>query len=134
MASVLVAVLRGQQTLPVGAKLGLFDEIKLTNFGTTTFNGLGFKLDLGLETQLNSDSNPGTGTFFNVHDPVTFALLDANGQVIPGVTFIESDTGFDFGSPETTATPLPATLPLFATGLGGLGLLGWRRKRKAQRV
>jgi hypothetical protein len=29
------------------------------------------------------------------------------------------------------ATPLPAALPLFATGLGGLGLLGWRRKRKA---
>jgi hypothetical protein len=26
---------------------------------------------------------------------------------------------------------LPATLPLFATGLGGLGLLGWRRKKKA---
>ena len=29
-----------------------------------------------------------------------------------------------------TATPLPATLPLFATGLGALGLLSWRRKRK----
>ena len=27
--------------------------------------------------------------------------------------------------------PLPAALPLFATGLGGvMGLLGWRRKRK----
>jgi hypothetical protein len=31
-----------------------------------------------------------------------------------------------------TATPLPAALPLFATGLGALGLLGWRRKRKAR--
>jgi hypothetical protein len=29
------------------------------------------------------------------------------------------------------ATPLPAALPLFAGGLGALGLLGWRRKRKA---
>jgi len=29
-------------------------------------------------------------------------------------------------------TPLPAALPLFATGLGVLGLIGWRRKRKAQ--
>ncbi len=28
------------------------------------------------------------------------------------------------------AAPLPAALPLFATGLSGLGLLGWRRKRK----
>jgi outer membrane lipase/esterase len=31
-------------------------------------------------------------------------------------------------------TPLPTTLPLFATGLGALGLLGWRRKRKVQAV
>ena len=31
-----------------------------------------------------------------------------------------------------TSTPLPAALPLFAAGLGGLGLLGWRRKRRAQ--
>ena len=28
-------------------------------------------------------------------------------------------------------TPVPAALPLFATGLGALGLLAWRRKRKA---
>jgi hypothetical protein len=27
--------------------------------------------------------------------------------------------------------PLPAAFPLFATGLGMMGLLGWRRKRKA---
>ena len=32
------------------------------------------------------------------------------------------------------AVPLPGTLPLFATGLGALGLLGWRKKRKAQAV
>ena len=30
-----------------------------------------------------------------------------------------------------SAAPIPGALPLFATGLGGLGLLGWRRKRKA---
>jgi hypothetical protein len=35
---------------------------------------------------------------------------------------------------EQVETPLPAALPLFATGLGGLGLLGWRRKRKAKAV
>ena len=34
-------------------------------------------------------------------------------------------------APSGTPTPLPAALPLFATGLAGLGLLGWRRKRKA---
>ena len=31
---------------------------------------------------------------------------------------------------ETAATPLPAALPLFASGLGAMGLFGWRRKRK----
>ena len=35
---------------------------------------------------------------------------------------------FIFGEPSNT--PPPAALPLFATGLGALGLLGWRRKRK----
>jgi hypothetical protein len=29
-----------------------------------------------------------------------------------------------------SAVPLPAALPLFATGLAAMGLLGWRRKRK----
>jgi PEP-CTERM motif len=33
-------------------------------------------------------------------------------------------------SPNATATPLPATMPLFATGLGLVGMFGWRRKRK----
>ena len=36
------------------------------------------------------------------------------------------------GSVVGGTTPLPAALPLFATGLGALGLLGWRRKRKPQ--
>ena len=31
------------------------------------------------------------------------------------------------------SVPLPGALPLFATGLAGLGLLGWRRKRKVVR-
>jgi hypothetical protein len=31
-----------------------------------------------------------------------------------------------------SAVPIPAALPLFASGLVGLGLLGWRRKRRAR--
>ena len=30
----------------------------------------------------------------------------------------------------TSETPLPAALPLFASGLGALGLLGWRRRSR----
>jgi hypothetical protein len=44
-----------------------------------------------------------------------------------------SETSADFGSRGFSggSTPLPAALPLFATGLGAFGLLGWRRKRKS---
>jgi hypothetical protein len=39
---------------------------------------------------------------------------------------------FQIATEEVVSTaPLPGALPLFATGLGALGLLGWRRKRKA---
>jgi hypothetical protein len=34
-------------------------------------------------------------------------------------------------TPSVSTVPLPAAFPLFASGLGALGLLGWRRKRKA---
>ena len=39
-----------------------------------------------------------------------------------------ANTTFDFEA--ASATPLPAAFPLFVTGLGALGLFGWRRKRK----
>jgi hypothetical protein len=39
--------------------------------------------------------------------------------------------GLSFDYAAIAPTPLPATFPLFATGLGALGLLSWRRKRKA---
>jgi hypothetical protein len=40
--------------------------------------------------------------------------------------------GPNFEIISATQTPLPAALPLFATGVGALGLLGWRRRRRAQ--
>jgi hypothetical protein len=49
-----------------------------------------------------------------------------------GLTYLNIHT-VNFGGGELRGflaeTPLPAALPLFATGLGALGLLGWRRKR-----
>ena len=56
---------------------------------------------------------PETGLF---QDVGTYFGLDA------GYVQIQSDM----------ETPLPAALPLFASGLGAFGLLGWRRKRKAK--
>jgi len=39
------------------------------------------------------------------------------------------DDGADSGWITGTVVPLPAALPLFLTGLAGLGLLGWLRRR-----
>lgn len=40
-------------------------------------------------------------------------------------------TGGDSGSGTGTLVPIPAALPLLASALGGLGLIGWRRKKIA---
>ena len=48
---------------------------------------------------------------------------------------VDNPTGLwnpgDPGTLQVSATPVPAALPLFATGLGLVGLLFWRRKRKS---
>jgi hypothetical protein len=57
----------------------------------------------------------------------------ANLGLTPG------ETTFSWGSePDQSfsidVVPLPATFPLLGTGLGALGLLSWRRKRRTQTV
>jgi hypothetical protein len=44
---------------------------------------------------------------------------------------ISGGDGFSFDYSAIAPTPVPPTLLLFASGLVGLGLLGWRRKKKA---
>jgi hypothetical protein len=81
----------------------------------------------------------GPSTFYDItiSDSATAGLVGFLGGLL---TF--SVQNGDFGvfqtvgggvgtlTPEVAATPLPAALPLFAGGLGALGLLGWSRKRK----
>jgi hypothetical protein len=65
----------------------------------------------------------------NVHDvdgQITFAWLQT---IDPNPSF--PDEGFNGANLGTITTPLPTALPLFASGLAGLGLLGWRRKKAA---
>jgi len=75
---------------------------------------------------INTDGNSPGGLW---------ALMFGNMAAGPNTLFftdgINSEADGLFGAIDAT-TPLPATLPLFATGLGALGLLGWRRKRKAR--
>jgi hypothetical protein len=59
----------------------------------------------------------------------------ANGGLVsaaidPSFFAPAADGGQFVFSPNLVTTPLPAALPLFTTGLGGLGLLGWRRRKR----
>ena len=70
-------------------------------------------------------------------DITAAAAIGAASLAVNSTTAVYFDnlaTG-GIGSTDTitasSATPLPAAFPLFATGLGGVGLLGWRRKRKS---
>jgi len=63
------------------------------------------------------------------------SLVGYSGGPITGESVVRTGgAGTVYGdlTGSITPTPLPAALPLFATGIGALGLLGWRRKRKAQ--
>jgi len=110
----------------------------LTATATQLFYNFGLVYDAAF--YLNANNN----TIFCLHDAagacsVSSAAADADGGA-PAMILGLGNGSFTF-TPESGdvciagecgTTPLPAALPLFATGLGGLGLLGWRRRRKVQ--
>ena len=56
--------------------------------------------------------------------------VSANGKIITG--FGIDPSGYtEAWVAHLSNVPLAAALPLFATGLGAMGLVGWRRKRKS---
>ena len=71
------------------------------------------------------------------HDLVNFQTPDGffNSVVLSstGYSFEFANlTAYDPPTVNVAVTPLPAALPLFGTGLGALGLIGWRRNKKVQ--
>ena len=79
---------------------------------------------------LPGDTGQGTGTesFFLITDSNTATVAGSySGTIDTTGTLVDVGGRFEL----VASTPIPAALPLFATGLGALGLLGWRRKRKA---
>jgi hypothetical protein len=69
-----------------------------------------------VQTQING----GDVVFYNL---VADAWENAGG---PGTATGEEIANFTV----VNATPLPGALPLFATVLGGMGVFGWRKRRK----
>ena len=71
--------------------------------------------------------------FSQISDSVVYAFFDDGGagpdadfdDMVVRITALDLSRGG-----ETSPNPIPAALPLFATGLGGIGFLARRRKRK----
>ena len=78
-------------------------------------------------------SPPLTPTEFNLYIDGTPAVSSDNSNNV-NAEFHGDLTIALLQSGALGETPLPAALPLFATGLGALGLLGCRRKRKAAAI
>jgi hypothetical protein len=100
------------------------------NFLVNTNQAYSVTLNVNTLFQASSFTNsfPETLTVSASIDP----MMSLDPLLNPGLDL--SQFSFEFSSglfPTAGDTPLPAALPLFTSGLGGLGLLGWRRKRKA---
>jgi hypothetical protein len=98
--------------------------ISAQNYGPNTRFSISFDADKHVIAWSGIASNGGMA------DPYTNNGID--GYTGFGLNSQSLSPGTWTGGPSSVAAvPLPAALPLFATGLGVMGLLGWRRKRKA---
>jgi hypothetical protein len=96
------------------------------NNGNVTYTLTGMKGGLTQYT-LTSTELANTAVFQTILNADSGIAIDA---LIISVTIAGTSTNLDNLVFTPTTVPLPAALPLFATGLGALGLLSWRRKRK----
>ena len=96
---------------------------------TVTFvDGVGYKVDGALSGAFYGPNTTDPGYIESIF---TSATLFASAVLTNDIGGFEvADVSANFIQTGLSGTPLPAALPLFASGLGALGLLGWRRKRK----
>jgi hypothetical protein len=91
---------------------------------------LTMRIDVGVivaNAGSSANSNFGGSLDFPIGTAV-FVLPEGVTANAPG-SFVTNNI---FSPPDAAGTtPVPAALPLFATGLGALGLLGWRKKKAA---
>jgi len=90
--------------------------------------------DLAANNFLRSDE-AFVATYLPFNGPILLVLPQDQTVGFDAYTFggyyHELTGGISLDIEAVGSTPLPAALPLFATGLGALGVLGWRRKRKS---
>jgi hypothetical protein len=126
---------------PVNYEFYFAGGTPLTITGKIGNNGVGDAIDMELlswngsaatllaSIQIPFSSGPSlTYTLYSGSDPI----LAAGNYIISTFLAVGNVTDPNFQvNFALSQTPLPAALPLFASGLGAIGLLGWRKKRKA---
>jgi hypothetical protein len=106
------------------------DGLSASGHGPSTFSVLDFTITTGTSLSLDDfvktllASTDGTLAIFAAD------VSAANGNT-GGIGFTES---LIINQHQNGDTPLPAALPLFASGTGLLGFLTWRRKKKMARA
>lgn len=127
---------------PSGTWLYAPQNIQLTSTNTVILSSLNWSIEAGQRYWLTAVDNP------EIYDGAWMYQWDASYHIPYAVSYTfgnpsDASTWRVNGPPtgqapaafistdDIQATPLPAALSLFATGAGVLGLLGWRKKRKA---
>jgi hypothetical protein len=119
------------ETITMSAAGGGAFSVTSIDFSDAYNSGVADEINLAFHladgTTLNSvaslDANPGLQTFvFAVTNVVSLSW------VTPGFGYGDQ---FDNIVADVSGVPLPATMPLLASALGGLGLIGWMRRKFA---
>jgi hypothetical protein len=121
-----VSVTRSGSTLITDALIGSVQAGESFNFFVQTIEGGPFTM---LNTMPITDACSFPGG--SVAGTDLCAWNAPTGQTRFGVAVQAVVGDVLLTSVSTTLIPVPAALPLFVSGLVGLGLLGWRRKKKA---
>jgi hypothetical protein len=109
-----------------------FGSLLLTGLTGTQagLNGMSVSAFLALSEIALGGGSTGYAILTDI-DPLS-AQLNAAFEGGVADTFATND--LEFAPTLVPQTPVPAALPLFATGLGAMGLFGWRRKRNAAAI
>lgn len=120
-----LAGITGYTNLSLATGTTLRDDLRTGNlYGTATLSPGETSIVITLTAAAIADIN---------------AAIDSSGSKLFAIGGYSSGLqGYNFnssyaaiGTLDVQPVPLPAALPLFATGLAGMGLLGWRRRRNS---
>ncbi|MCP4617488.1 MAG: hypothetical protein GY844_13770 [Bradyrhizobium sp.] len=122
-------------TIHAGTYSATYSTVYASGFGFQTNASGNLTAANFFGTDVSSTNTDNFGTWMNTPLVVNgnAAFADFNGlRNFIQVGANQNIANWSVSEVPVAPTPLPAALPLFVSGLGALGLLGWRRKRNVQ--